>query len=120
MALDARLQPSLLARPPRAYGSIAVSHQARISAKRRSESEPKSGSRVSRALVVAGLVMPARNRACCLGIPSASGLPSRRAATASALTDLSIGGIGCTGGSVPARPVRQYVQCPQGLLLVSP
>jgi len=58
-------------------------HQASTSAKRRSASEPKSRSRVSFARVVAGLVMPARKRACCLAVPSASGWPPLDAASAS-------------------------------------
>ena len=58
--------------------AAGASHQARMSRKRRSASEPKSGSRVSFARVVAGLVMPARKRAACLGVPSESGGSSAR------------------------------------------
>ena len=79
------------------YSPLA-SHHARISANRRSASEPKTASLVSFARLVAGLVMPARNRACCLGAPSASGWLSRSAASASTLTLVSIGGFGSSSG----------------------
>ncbi len=54
-------------------GLAPLSHQSSTEANRCSESTPKSGSRVSFARLVAGLLNPQRNRAACRGEPSASG-----------------------------------------------
>src|SRR5215207_388821 len=87
-----------------------AAHQSRTSAKRWSARAPKSGSRVSFARVVAGLVMPQRKRARCLGSPSASGCSAWSTSSARRSTTVSGVGRGDALGSSCASPSRQKLQ----------
>ena len=93
---------------------VASEHHASTSSKRRSATTPNSGSRVSFARVVAGLVIPQRNRARWRAAPSAAGLAPTSAASALSSTSADSGGAASASGSRCAAPVRQKVQWPHG------
>ena len=59
--------------------------------------------------------MPARKRACCLGVPSASGSLERRAASAAASTIVSIGGFGSGCGKLLGASGQAVAAVPAGL-----
>ena len=93
---------------------IASEHHASTSSKRRSATTPNSSSRVSFSRVVAGLVIPQRNRARWRAAPRAAGLALTSAASALSSTSADTAGRASASGRLCAAPVRQKVQWPHG------